>query len=68
MVGFVTPTGKYIAPMFTGMETKVNEKFLGMFLGALVFFSNLCLVTAVVLREFQVSNIIKFNHFLVTSS
>ena len=55
VVGFVTPNGRYVAPFFTLNETKaVNPKYLGMFLGSLVLFSNVRLVTAVVLGEFQV--------------
>mmetsp|Transcript_3786 Transcript_3786/g.5688 ORF Transcript_3786/g.5688 Transcript_3786/m.5688 type:complete len:264 (-) Transcript_3786:163-954(-) len=34
----------------------VNPKYLGIFLGLLVLFSNLCLVAAVVLGEFQVGS------------
>jgi len=57
VVGFVSPTGRYIAPFLTGNENKnVSPKHLGIFLGALVLFSNLCLVSAVVLGEFQVGS------------
>jgi hypothetical protein len=56
VVGFVAPNGRYFAPFFTLNDTgAVNPKYLGMFLGSLVLFSNVCLVTAVVLGEFQVS-------------
>lgn len=52
-VGFMLPTGKYVEPTVEG-----NPKFLGFFLGALVLFSNMLLVTAVVLGEFQVGNVL----------
>jgi hypothetical protein len=57
VVGFVAPNGKYIKPFWTGTgSSNVSSKNLGIFLGALVLFSNLCLVIAVVLGEFQVGN------------
>lgn len=57
VVGFVAPNGRYFAPFFTLNDTgAVNPKYLGMFLGSLVLFSNVCLVTAVVLGEFQVGD------------
>ncbi len=49
-VGYMLPNGKYVEPTLDG-----NPKILGVFLGALVLFSNMLLVTAVVLGEFQVS-------------
>lgn len=57
VVGFVAPNGKYIKPFWTGTgSSSVSSKNLGIFLGSLVLFSNLCLVIAVVLGEFQVGN------------
>lgn len=57
VVGFVAPNGKYVKPFWTGTgSSSVSSKNLGIFLGALVLFSNLCLVIAVVLGEFQVGN------------
>ena len=56
-VGFVSWKGTYIKPIWTGTNSSnVSSQKLGMVLGALVLFSNLCLVTAVVLWEFQVGN------------
>lgn len=57
VVGFVAPNGKFIKPFWTGTgSSNVSSKNLGILLGALVLFSNLCLVIAVVLGEFQVGN------------
>lgn len=60
VVGFVSLTGNFIEPAWTRKESenKVGEKELGIFIGALFLFSNLCLVCAVVLGEFQVSFIL----------
>jgi len=56
-VGFVSFKGKYVKPIWTGTDSSnVSSKNLGIFLGALVLFSNLCLVIAVILGEFQVGN------------
>jgi len=56
VVGFVSLTGNFIAPAWTRNDSgnKVGEKELGIFIGALFLFSNLCLVCAVVLGEFQI--------------
>jgi len=56
VVGFVSLTGNFIEPAWTRKESgnKVGEKELGIFIGALFLFSNLCLVCAVVLGEFQI--------------
>lgn len=57
VVGYVSFKGKYIAPIYTGTgSSNVNPKFAGIFLGALVLFSNMCLVIAVILGEFEVGN------------
>ena len=57
VVGFVAPNGKYVKPFWTGTgSSNVSSKNLGIFLGSLVLFSNLCLVIAVVLGEFQVGD------------
>jgi hypothetical protein len=56
-VGFISFKGKYVRPIWTGTDSSnVSPKNLGIFLGTLVLFSNLCLVIAVVLGEFQVGN------------
>lgn len=65
VVGCVSFRGNYIAPQYTGSDNNVvSKKNLGIFLGALVLFSNLCLVCAVVLGEFQVRQIPSIHHLL----
>lgn len=56
VVGFVSLTGKFVEPVWTRSESgnKVGEKELGIFIGALILFSNVCLVCAVILGEFQI--------------
>lgn len=56
VVGFVSLKGKFVAPVWTrnGSANRVGEKELGMFIGALIIFSNVCLICAVILGEFQI--------------
>ena len=56
MVGFVSPKGNFVEPVWTRSVSgnRVGEKELGVFLGALILLSNVCLVCAFILGEFQV--------------
>ena len=55
IVGFSSVQGQYIAPCLGGSGTYVQSRMhLGIFMGALVLFSCLCLVCAVVFGEFRV--------------
>lgn len=56
IVGFSSVRGQYIAPCLGGGGTAVQSRMhLGIFMGALILFSCLCLVCAVVFGEFRVS-------------
>ena len=63
IVGFSSVRGQYIAPCLGGSGTAVQSRIhLGIFMGALVLFSCLCLVCAVVFGEFRVSSDCGFIH------
>ena len=56
IVGFSSVRGQYIAPCLGDGGTAVQSRMhLGIFMGALILFSCLCLVCAVVFGEFRVS-------------
>ena len=56
IVGFSSVRGQYIAPCLGVGGTAVQSRIhLGIFMGALILFSCLCLVCAVVFGEFRVS-------------
>jgi predicted PurR-regulated permease PerM len=58
VVGFMSLSGDYIPPSWTGTGSeKVDTKFFGIFIGALVLLSNLFFIVAVVLGEFQISGV-----------
>lgn len=50
VVGFITPFGGFVRP------SKVEPMTLGIFFGGIVLFTNLCLVSAVVLGDFHIVN------------
>eukprot|EP00568_Trieres_chinensis_P002585 CAMPEP_0183302780 /NCGR_PEP_ID=MMETSP0160_2-20130417/8443_1 /TAXON_ID=2839 ORGANISM="Odontella Sinensis, Strain Grunow 1884" /NCGR_SAMPLE_ID=MMETSP0160_2 /ASSEMBLY_ACC=CAM_ASM_000250 /LENGTH=321 /DNA_ID=CAMNT_0025465593 /DNA_START=176 /DNA_END=1142 /DNA_ORIENTATION=- len=57
IVGFSSVKGAYIAPCLgTTRSPAAARTHLGVFLGMLVLFSNVCLVCAVVLGEFRVTD------------
>ena len=65
VVGCMSFRGNFIPPQYTGTDNNVvSKKNLGIFMGAVVLFSNLCLVCAVVLGEFQVRFIASSYHLL----
>ena len=56
IVGFTSVRGQYIAPCLGGGRSASSIRIhLGIFLGMLVFFSNVCLLCAVILGDFRVS-------------
>ena len=58
IVGFSSVRGQYIAPCLGGSGTAAKSRIhLGIFMGALVLFSCLCLVCGVVFGEFRVRRI-----------
>eukprot|EP00563_Minutocellus_polymorphus_P015567 CAMPEP_0181058148 /NCGR_PEP_ID=MMETSP1070-20121207/20646_1 /TAXON_ID=265543 /ORGANISM="Minutocellus polymorphus, Strain NH13" /LENGTH=219 /DNA_ID=CAMNT_0023137643 /DNA_START=81 /DNA_END=740 /DNA_ORIENTATION=- len=60
IVGFSSVRGQYIAPCLGGSGTADQSRMhLGIFMGALVLFSCLCLVCAVVFGEFRVEDYIE---------
>lgn len=60
VVGFSSIRGQYIAPCFgggSGVDSALRARIrVGAFMGCLVFFSNLCLVVAVLLGEFRIED------------
>jgi len=59
IVGFSSVRGQYIAPCLGGSGTAAKSRMhLGIFMGALVLFSCLCLVCGVVFGEFRVDSYI----------
>lgn len=58
IVGFSSVKGTYIAPCLGDGISEIQPRIhLGIFMGALVIFSNLCLVCAVIFSEFRVSSV-----------
>lgn len=58
IVGFTSLDGDYVPPTWTGTgDEKVSRKYFGIFMGMLIFLTNLFLVVAVIMGEFHIAGI-----------
>ena len=59
VIGFVSPTGKFVKPFFRADDNSKASLHYGIFLGILFVFASLCFLCSLIFSNVWVSNLIK---------